>query len=402
VPPWIRPRYWITALLLLLLLLLIRLSPALSFAADDQSITDALELRLDDLEALGSAFLAMRLSEIQLAPEQRAPFGVLVENAAPRRQASTFAARTLLAATSDAGAALRLARWGAAVVETVAEPAYSRSLGNALLSDLDAKIAAAPRRASDGAIYPGAFLKKVHEPELRHDFPLDLSAGSAGAAALEAIADGLGDVLTRALGGDALLVECAVMVTRAGALTQPAHNDNGMWRFDAAHHNAIYAAAGGSQHGARFAARAAAAGGDSSARAVTAQLLLSDVDDNFGVSALELWPGTHTHFFLADAKSREAWSNATPPLRIGGIAAGAGVLYDSRVLHRGCGAASTAAAPRIVAYATWREVGGGPPANGSTNSLRAEYKGVITLATVIDRSYHSVVDESSAHGGPDL
>ena len=135
---------------------------------------EVFEAHLDDLEALGSAFLAMRLSESSLSPNMRAPFGVPTEKAEPRQQASTSAAHTLLTARSNVGASLRLARWGAAIVKSACAPETSRTLGNMLLREFDAAFDLAPRHA-DGRIIPSCILKPVLGWDMRLYFPLDLS-----------------------------------------------------------------------------------------------------------------------------------------------------------------------------------------------------------------------------------
>ena len=132
------------------------------------------------------------------------------------------------------------------------------------------------------------------------------------------------------------------------------------------------------------------------ARMLTVFVYPNTVDDDMG--ALDVWPGTHTHFHFLSQDDK--WTAYTAPaLRIA-VPAGSVVVMDSRLHHRG--SANTSKKRRPTLYFSFVQRRGERP-DGATYSLRRQYEGKrqVVLQDVIDkaRPYFDKANQGGGDGG---
>ena len=201
----------------------------------------------------------------------------------------------------------------------------------------------------------------IVENEHRKDIPLEFDSGDAAADAdvrawLEATARLIAPVLRGSLGGDSELSEFAGLVSFPGAKRQRAHSDTTMGRVDEVEEDALLFS-----------------------------VFVSLDDTTVDMAALDVWPGTHTHWHFSGAKnSLRAGITSAPALRCA-LPKGSVVIMNSRTRH--CGSANTSPRSRPVAYISLLEARGKNTPRSSTFTMLHRYRGRVTLDALTDGSY---------------
>ena len=228
-------------------------------------------------------------------------------------------------------------RWGVAVVKKTLTNLQAEKLSQEVLYEVLVK--------------PTSQFMPIHTSSNRFDYPLSLEPGTYGAEAVVAMVSALRMPLEALLGGGgARLVEASTLTILPGAKEQPIHMDNNVWCAISTDINQC--------------------------RVVTVFVALVDIAENMG--CLDVWLGTHTHF-ATGALYKKQYLKESPSVRMS-VPAGTAVLMDSRLQHRG--SANTSDKKRVIVYTTWASATG-PLPQGSTYSLREEYKGKFTLQDVL-------------------
>lgn len=160
----------------------------------------------------------------------------------------------------------------------------------------------------------------IAKSELRKDTPLEFEDDPAVRSWMDAVLSAVGPALCALLGPGAQLVELATLVSFSGAESQLGHADADMRE---------------------------PADIDGAARLVS--LFCNLVDVAADQAALDVWPGTHTHFHFSERQDLVGKS-----LRMA-LPRGSVVAMDARTFHRG--SANATSRPRPVAYMTFAEVG---------------------------------------------
>lgn len=237
-------------------------------------------------------------------------------------------------------AAEKLDKFGVTVVRSVAP----RGLCSSAAADVHKRVT-----------FPEVNFGNIKEPFFRKDCPLMVKRNGSPGRVFQGAVSALRPVLESALGRDPVLVEYSAMVTYPGATRQERHHDSAMESIDSA---------------------------KSTAKVVSVFVYLADVHADGG--ALDVWPGTHTHYHFLEDEERDLMMSA-PAIRIE-VPAGSVVIYDSRLLHRG--AENTSPCPRPSLYFSFMSRSGAPP-KGPTYSLHPQYTRraggrEISLADVVD------------------
>jgi hypothetical protein len=164
-------------------------------------------------------------------------------------------------------------------------------------------------------------------------------------------------ILEDVLGKDPILVEYSSMISFPGAKQQDMHPDSGMEQFDDLE----------------------------TAEIVSVFCYLTDVDEN--MAALDVIPGTHTHYHFADEGEVGVMADRARPVRMV-VPFGSVVMMNSRTHHRGSENMSPRTRP--VFYFSFMQSNKAPP-DGPTYSLRDEYAAkkynLTTLMNLLDKDF---------------
>ena len=182
----------------------------------------------------------------------------------------------------------RLTEFGAVVVPSVLSREYCQELDDAIDQEIKE--------------YPTYSWGHIMEREFRLDYPLPLTPLYAEAlvTATKVVYGGLAPIL----GDDAILVEFAALYSYPQTKRQTRHPDLAMDSPDDI---------------------------STKNRVVTVFVYLDDIGRD--QAALDVWPGTHSHFHFLH-NSERAMMASVPAVRMA-VPAGTFVAYDARTLHRG-------------------------------------------------------------------
>ena len=312
-------------------------------AAAASTAGDGSRFSLDDIENAGQLFFARKVSEI-LMPEEVQNM-LQFDNATwGKEQYMTGLGLTLITEpkpnVDDGNAAVeyfnsrlvaRMDRYGAVVVNSVVDRAACKLLAQNVYAEL---------------WEPQYDFGRIQEPEYRKDYPLRLNARTL--PVFKSVLSMLYPALRTLLGGDATLVEFSSITSFAGSGKQQRHPDSNMQEpEDIAQLQRIF----------------------------SIFVYLDDIEED--MAALDVWPGTHTHFHFLDPGEMEMLQSA-PSVRLA-VPAGTIVMYDSRLLHRGSANTNTRNRVRPAMMFSFASASGKIPV-GPTYSIRGEYaKANLTL-----------------------
>lgn len=246
--------------------------------------------------------------------------------------ATSTSCEALKASTASRIAELR--REGVVRVDGAIPP----EIASALLPHVNGALEIAIAEVADGAAFelgasPSSHFGQVMQRHNRHDLKLDLTPPVD--EAVGALLRTLGPTLSSCLGADAVLYECAALISDPHAPAQPIHPDT-PYRDD------------------------------QDLAVLTAFVALQPIDETMGPTAFI--PGTHTAAAHAALQARGSASSArgdgTPlgamgslvgghrPSWRGLLGTGDACVFDSRLLH--CGLANESCRRRVLFYVSFR------------------------------------------------
>ena len=225
----------------------------------------------------------------------------------------------------------RMKRFGGVVVTGAVDKKFCKSMAHRVYNEI---------------WDPNYDFSAIHAQETRKDLPLaiDETTTPVFKSALKVLYPSLRNLL----GGDAELVEFSSIFTFKGSEDQKMHCDSLVENpKDLLDEKLVY----------------------------TVFVYLDDIRSDMG--ALDVWPGTHTHYHFMDQAEKDMIRSA-PAVRIA-VPAGTLIMYDSRLLHRGSANTNGNNRVRPSFYFSFAAKSG-TTAHGPTYSIRSEYwKAKLTL-----------------------
>ncbi|GBG29135.1 Hypothetical Protein FCC1311_053582 [Hondaea fermentalgiana] len=320
-------------------LLTLVLAPLVAEGAVAQTLSAKAHEDLAEIELIGQLFAASKISEITMPTSVRKVLGVNQAEidrprfVASRRALDLFRLRldkaqrislakgrktTELSATETAEARYRLDAHGFVALPELVDAATSRNLSTSVL---------------DALWNPDEEFSSIAARKYRKDLPLRIE-GAPGRA-LRELLHFLWPMLEAQLGSNCTLVEFSTMTSFPGAGEQDFHPD------------------------ARMGTPAEI---ETRARIYSIFVYLDTVSEDS--AALDVMPGTHTHFHFVD-EDEFSMMSGVPFLRLA-VPQGSVVIFDSRTHHRG--SANTSPRTRPTLYFSVMEDGKLPP-EGPTFTL---------------------------------